>query len=107
MYNLRESSFEALSEVERRRLGELVTLLTARLRTAEDRATEAEVQLREARQRCARAEIAAERAAIDLRDSGKLSGGLGGSRTHSGFRRALEEDVGRMRCLLVLLSAIS
>ena len=55
------------------------------------------MQLREARQRCARAEIAAERAAIDLRDSGKLSGGLGGSRTHSGFRRALEEDVGRMR----------
>ena len=55
------------------------------------------MQLREARQRRARAEIAAERAAIDLRDSGKLSGGLGGSRTHSGFRRALEEDVGRMR----------
>ena len=83
------------SEVERQRLSELVSLLTQRLKLAEERLTEAEANLREEKQRCARAELAAERAHIDLRDSGKLASSVT-SRTSSGFRKSLEEDVGQM-----------
>ena len=88
-------SLNQAAEVERQRLSELVSLLTQRLKLAEERLTEAETSLREERQRCARAELAAERAHIDLRDSGKLASSVS-SRTSSGFRRSLEEDVGKM-----------
>ena len=83
------------SEVERQRLGELVTLLTTRLKLAEDKTTEAEANLREEKLKCARAEIAAERAQIDLRDSGKLTSSMS-SRSDSGFRAKLVEDVEKM-----------
>ena len=83
------------AEVERKRLSELVTLLTTRLKLTEERTTEAEANLREERLKCARAELAAERAQIDLRDSGKLNTSIS-SRSSSGFRRSLEEDVGKM-----------
>ena len=88
-------SLNQAAEVERQRLSELVSLLTQRLKLAEERLTEAEASLREERQRCARAELAAERAHIDLRDSGKLASSVS-SRTSSGFRKSLEEDVGKM-----------
>ena len=84
------------SEVERQRLGELVTLLTARLKLAEDKTTEAEANLREEKLKCARAEIAAERAQIDLRDSGKLTSSMSSTRSDSGFRSKLVEDVEKM-----------
>ena len=88
-------SLNQAAEVERQRLSELVSLLTQRLKLAEERLTEAEASLREERQRCARAELAAERAHIDLRDSGKLASSVT-SRTSSGFRKSLEEDVSKM-----------
>ena len=83
------------AEVERQRLSELVSLLTARLKLADDRTSEAETNLREERQKRAHAEMAVERAQIDLRDSGKLNSSLN-SRSSSGYRRSLEEDVERM-----------
>ena len=83
------------AEVERQRLSELVSLLTARLKLAEARTSEAETNLREERQKRAHAEMAVERAQIDLRDSGKLNSSLN-SRSSSGYRRSLEEDVERM-----------
>ena len=88
-------SLNQAAEVERQRLSELVSLLTARLMLAEDRLTEAEASFREERQRCARAELATERAHIDLRESGKLASSVS-SRRSSGFRRSLEEDVNKM-----------
>ena len=88
-------SLNQAAEGERQRLSELVSLLTQRLKLAEERLTEAEASLREERQRCARAELAAERAHIDLRDSGKLASSVT-SRTSSGFRKSLEEDVSKM-----------
>ena len=70
-------SLNQAAEVERQRLSELVTLLTARLSLAEERTSEAEAGLREERQRCARAELALERVQVDLRDSGKLNSSVG------------------------------
>ena len=90
-------SLNQAAEVERQRLSELVTLLTGRLKQAEDRLSAAEAGLREERQRCARAELALERAQVDLRDSQSSSGRLSSSvGSQDSYRRLVEVEVDRM-----------
>ena len=85
------------AEVERARLGELVQMLTARLKLAEERTSEAEGSLREERSRSAHAERALERAHLELRDKGRFGAkSAGGSRAVSGSWRVEEEDLDGM-----------
>ena len=84
------------AEAERARLSELVQMLTARLKMAEERTSEAESSLREERSRSAHAERALERAKLELREKGRLGGRSAGGRALSGSWRIEVEDLDEM-----------
>lgn len=81
------------AEAERGRLSELVQMLTARLKIAEERTSEAESSLREERTRSAHAERALERANLELREKGRLGARSAGGRQLSGSWRVEVEDL--------------
>ena len=81
------------AEVERARLSELVQMLTARLKLAEERTSEAESSLREERTRSAHAERALERANLELREKGRLGAMSAGGRELNGSWRVEVEDL--------------
>ena len=65
-----EHTLHQAAEVERARLGELVQLLTTRLKAAEERVAEAEVAAREEVRRGAKLRSALERCRLQLREAG-------------------------------------
>jgi len=84
------------AEAERARLTELVQMLTARLKVAEERTSDAESSLREERTRSAHAERALERANLELREKGRLGSRSAGGRALSGSWRVEVEDLEEM-----------
>ena len=86
------------AEVERRRLAELVALLTARLAAAEARAGEADAAVRIERQRCARAERALERANLEAgRAASRAGSGAWPPHTAALPADELQWEVGRLK----------